>query len=73
MGLIIRLKDAEIEDPRYNRNTPTVTFSSDAEYKEAVKNVIEELNKFRHGSNFNDIKVRARRTQYQKYYPPVDA
>jgi hypothetical protein len=72
IGLIIRLKDALVEDPRYNRNTLTLSFSSDSEYKKAVVKLIDELNKFRGTSRFKAAEQRARDAQFQPKHLPRD-
>jgi hypothetical protein len=73
IGIIIRLKDQLIEDPRYNQHTLTHQFSDEKSYEEAVEEVMAALNEFRNGPDFKEIRKKAREVQYQKRYPPGDS
>jgi hypothetical protein len=55
-GLIVRLKDASVEDPQYNRHILTKVFRDADEYPSAVQEVIDELLRFRDGPQFTDLR-----------------
>jgi hypothetical protein len=56
VGLIVRLKDTRVEDPRYNKHILTFTFREDDEFPAAVNDVMEELLAFRDSPQFADFK-----------------
>ena len=72
IGFLVRLKDAEVEEPRYNRNTHTRTFTSDDDFEQAVEQVISDLNAFRKTDRFLRVKREAQEAQYEeeKRYSP---
>ncbi len=72
IGLVVRLKDAVVEDPRYNRHTLTIPFSADSDYKEAVRKLLGELNKFRGTPRFKAAEMRARDALFQPSHLPRD-
>lgn len=71
VGMLIRLKDAEVEDPRYNRNIYTEEFHGDADYPAAVAAVLEKLDEFRLNPRFEQLRLEARRKQFRNVYSPA--
>jgi len=65
IGLIIRLKDKMIEDPRYNQNTPSKFFTSDEDYPKAVQEVVAELENFRLSPRYDEVRANVRRAQFE--------
>ncbi|HEX4960276.1 MAG TPA: hypothetical protein VF173_05520 [Thermoanaerobaculia bacterium] len=53
IGMLIRLSDERVEDPRYNKNVHTIKFDSDEDYEAGVEEVIEALNNFRATPRFS--------------------
>ena len=72
VGMLLRLKDEAVEDPRYNRNTLTKEFRVDEEYPGAVAQILAELDEFRQHSRFEQVKQEARRAQFRNLYTPTD-
>ena len=62
---VIRLRDREIEDSRFNPDTRVEFFHSDypATFPAAVERVIEQLNDFRRGESFATVYAKAQEKQ----------
>ena len=69
---IIRLRDAGVEEPPYNKNTLSKTFTSDNDYGRALDQVVEALLEFRAGPIFRDIKESARQAVFRKRTVPEE-
>lgn len=72
IGMLIRLKDAAVEDPRYNRHIYTEEFHDDTDYPDAVQAVIEKLDEFRLSDRFEQIRLKSRQAQFRNVYSPGD-
>jgi hypothetical protein len=72
VGMLIRLKDAAVEDPRYNRNTHTEVFHSDIDYPKAVEAVLATLDEFRQSPRFEQLRLEARKAQFRSVYSSGD-
>jgi hypothetical protein len=72
VGMLIRLRDEAVEDPRYNKNTLTKVFRNNDSYEKAVADIIVELNDFRQKPRFQQVRLAARRAQFRSFYSPAD-
>jgi hypothetical protein len=71
---IFRLKDEDVEEPRYNRHLRTISFtSSDVDdYRAKVRQLVNELNEFRQDPEFQGIELRAREALFVKINSPSE-
>ncbi len=70
VGLIVRLRDATVDEAPYNRNTLTKTFASDEDFEQAVEDVLAELNAFRLSPRFAQVEEDARLARFRKRFLP---
>lgn len=73
IGVIIRLKHADIEDVAYNKHTRTKSYTEDKNYERAVDQVMAELNAFRASEKFSQVEQSARRVRFRKRYLPRES
>jgi hypothetical protein len=67
IGYLARLAEEGLDSPRYNKNTQTFVFSSDADsFDKAVTRLVRDINNFRKSPKFLDAWKLARKAQYQK-------
>jgi hypothetical protein len=71
VGMLVRLKDVAVEDPRYNRNIYEVVFRGDNDFPDAVASVLSKLDEFRQSARFEQVRLEARRAQFRSFYSPV--
>lgn len=69
--LLLRLKDASIDNTTFDRNILTKEFSSDTEYARAVAEIVDELTKFRRGRQFAQIWAKMRDKAFRERYGTV--
>lgn len=68
---LARLREDGVDDPRYNKNTLELVFSSDEEFALRVAELMQRLNQARQDGQFQGALRAARQAQYRRKFPPV--
>lgn len=71
IGMLIRLKDAAVEDPGYNRDIPTKVFRDDQDFPKALEEVLAALDEFRQSARFERVRLNAREAQFPGRISPA--
>jgi hypothetical protein len=72
--MIFRLRDEDVEEPKYTFHLRKFSFkdSNEDDYRDKVRQLVNELNEFRQDPEFHAIEMSARENAFVKVYPPSE-